>query len=263
MSTPGADEFTRLVAGHVDFVYSAALRQVRDRHLAEDVTQAVFILLARKGRGISSGALPGWLFKTTRYVARNAMRMEFRRKNHETQAAAARPGMLRDDPTWSLVCGELDDAVATLGRGERDVVLNHYFKGHSLSETAQTLGISPEAARKRASRAIEHLRSFFTARGLAISGATLGSLLASNSVQAAPMSLKATVVSAAGGAAGTANAMELARQILHMQSLKVMNLAAVAAVLAVVATAMLMRSSTSPDHAAPAAVVHTESTPAR
>lgn len=61
--------FETLVKRHVDFVYCAALRQVRDPSLAEDVSQAVFLLLARKARNFRSGTvLVSWLFRTTRLI---------------------------------------------------------------------------------------------------------------------------------------------------------------------------------------------------
>ena len=47
--------FAELVRRHVDFVYSAALRMVRDAHLAEDVTQSVFVALAQNDRRLSRG----------------------------------------------------------------------------------------------------------------------------------------------------------------------------------------------------------------
>jgi DNA-directed RNA polymerase specialized sigma24 family protein len=67
--------FEALVLRHLDMVYSAALRQVRDAHLAEDVTQAVFVLLARKAPRLSSGVIiGGWLHQTACFVAKRARR---------------------------------------------------------------------------------------------------------------------------------------------------------------------------------------------
>src|SRR5689334_21822340 len=85
--------FATLVRRHADLVYNACLRQARgDRHLADDATQAVFLLLAqRAGRLKPTVLLTGWLYNTARYAAANAVRAETRRRRHERQAATAMP----------------------------------------------------------------------------------------------------------------------------------------------------------------------------
>src|SRR5271170_4886983 len=92
IQTGSRSALDQLIREHVDFVYATAARQLGDAHLAEDVTQAVFIVLARRAKSIKrEAALPGWLFKTTRYAALNAIKMEQRRRKHEQAAAAQRP----------------------------------------------------------------------------------------------------------------------------------------------------------------------------
>jgi DNA-directed RNA polymerase specialized sigma24 family protein len=67
--------FEALVKRHVDYVYCAALRQVRDPALAEDISQAVFMLLAQKAKTFRPDTiLISWLFRTTQNIAARAVR---------------------------------------------------------------------------------------------------------------------------------------------------------------------------------------------
>src|ERR1039458_9270940 len=79
--------FATLVEKYVNLVYSTALRSVGNSHAAEEITQAVFIILARKARSLSQGTiLSGWLYQTARLTAANFLRAEIRRQHREQEA---------------------------------------------------------------------------------------------------------------------------------------------------------------------------------
>ncbi len=231
--------FTEIVSRHTDLVYSAALRQVNSPDLACDVTQSVFVGLARGakslcGRFNESASLAGWLCRTARNVSLNLRRDEFRRHSRESQAMADLDSNHQTAPDWDRIRPILDEALSDLDEADHDALVLRYFKNHDLRTVGCALGVSDDAAQKRVSRALEKLRDGLSRRGITTPATVLSIALAANAVQAAPVGLVSTVSSAAAlvGTTAQSSSAIVATKALVMTTLqKTLVTAAFAAVL--------------------------------
>jgi len=193
----GSDEaFRMLLQRNVPLVYSAALRKTGDPSLAEDVTQVVFIILAKKAQKLSKRTiLAGWLHRTTHHAATKAVRKEHRRREREKQAVQMQ--IAEADSEWQALAPLLDDAIAQLGELDRSALLLRYFQNRSFEEVGRALRMSDDTAQKRVSRSIQKLRRILGRSGVAVPIVTLGSLAGTHAAQFAPGHLASRVAAAA------------------------------------------------------------------
>jgi len=211
--------FAALVQRHVNLVYSTAWRSLGNAHAAEEITQAVFIILAGKARGFSRKiVLSGWLYQTTRLTAANFLRGEIRRQQREQEAYMQSTLNEPAPDHWPQIAPLLDGALDKLGEADRNAIVLRFMENKSLREVGAALGASEDAAKMRVNRALEKLRKMFTRRGVTLTAAIIAGAVSANSVQAAPAGLVVTVTAAAKGAAISGSTLTLINGALKVMA---------------------------------------------
>jgi len=194
-------DFETLVQRYTPMVFSSAQRRV-GASSAEDVTQAVFIILARKATRLcrrKHANIAGWLHATTRYASLQVLRSEKRRLAHE-HGASEEQDTMQEQPetgTCTMITPLLDTALDSLGAKDRNVLLLRFFKGASHASIGEALGISENAANKRVERALAKLERFFTKRGVSVSTAALVAAIAGEGTATAATGLGASCAATA------------------------------------------------------------------
>jgi RNA polymerase sigma factor (sigma-70 family) len=238
--------FAALVSRHTNLVYSAALRRTGNAQLAEEITQAVFIILARKAGSLNEKTiLSGWLYRTACYVSGHAFKQELRRQQREQEAYMQSLSNQTESEVWPQIMPLLEEAMLRLGQTDRDALVLRFFEGRNLKEVGAILGTSEAATKMRVNRAVEKLRKFFTKRGIVLPAAVLTAAISANSVQAAPAMLAktATAVAIAKGATASGSTLTLikgALKIMAWSKAKMVIVAGVATILAVGTTILIV-----------------------
>lgn len=190
-----------IVRRHAPLVFAEARRRLRDHHLAEDATQAVFLLLSRRAGSLPpEPVLPMWLRETARRVSISLLRGEIRRRKRES--ASPRPANPPHDVALPETARAVREALDLLSEEERLTLRLRYFEGASLRDVGSRLGITLHAAAMRVNRALDKVQGHLRRRGVAMGLPALAVLL--------PKGLAPSAATAAVAGAGAITALKAA-----------------------------------------------------
>ena len=215
------EAFAALVERHINKVYSVALRHTGNPHQAEEITQAVFVILARKSRQLSRGViLYSWLYKTARLAAAAFIRGEVRRTRREQEACMANLNQTSEPEVWPQIAPLLDAALAALNETDRRALVLRFFYGKTMKEIGADLGANEDATKKRVDRALDKLQNYFSKRGVRSTTAMLAGTISACSVQIAPATLakSVTAVALAKGATAPISTVTLIKGALKIMA---------------------------------------------
>src|SRR6185503_3884417 len=158
--------FAELVERYVALVYSVARRVVVDTHLAQDVTQNTFAVLAREACHLAGRTfLSSWLHRTASNQAAKMVRGEMRRRAREQEAYSMQTASPNTDSDWKQIAPLLDVALNKLAESDRSVILLRFFEKKTAAQIGAALKVSEEAAQKRIVRAVDRLRGLLGGHG--------------------------------------------------------------------------------------------------
>ncbi|MGY8687635.1 MAG: RNA polymerase sigma factor, partial [Verrucomicrobiales bacterium] len=210
--------FGKLVERYIGMVYGLALRRTGDRQLAEEVSQNVFTILARKAHtGFKARpVLANWLYQTTLFQASAAYRKERNRQRLMEDYGHHHENVdLNVENESHQIRAILDEALGTLPSKDRDVVFLRFFECQNYREIGTAIGKSEEASRKQTSMALEKLAKILRRNGVVLTTTALATSLSAQLAESAPHGVAAAISQSALANAPTLTSTILAANPLH------------------------------------------------
>jgi RNA polymerase sigma factor (sigma-70 family) len=179
--------FAELLRRHGPMVLDAARCVLHDRHDAEDVYQATFLVLARKAASIRKQAsLASWLYGVAYRLAMKARTSANKRRTRERQSVPKDQTSVLDEMSWREFRLILHEELQRLPDKYRSPLLLCYFEGATQDEAAEQLLWNKWTLKDRLDRARDLLRTRLTRRGVIPSTALFAALLARDAASAVP-----------------------------------------------------------------------------
>ncbi len=182
VNTGDAKAFSEIARRHAGMVYGACLRVLEDRNKASDAAQDTFFQLLRSA-GQISGSIPAWLHKVATRKAVDAIRRDSARRQREQQYAVDKPCHV---DKWEEMSQYIDEELNELDEQVREILIQHFFEGQRIEEITAATGLSQSTIYRRIESGVSQLRDKLSKRGIIVASAAFFSLLAENTVQAAP-----------------------------------------------------------------------------
>ena len=184
------EAFQKLVERHRDMVFAACHRVLGNAADAEDAAQEAFLRLVRKAGGLRA-PIASWLHHVATQISINLLHRRQSRAKRDLKAGHMRSGA--QEILWEDVKGDVDRSIAQLPEEWRAPLVMHYLEGRKLAEIGAELGITESAVSRRLKRAVEHLQMSMRKGGWALTVAALAAWLGTETAEAAPPALTASL----------------------------------------------------------------------
>ncbi|KAA2250925.1 sigma-70 family RNA polymerase sigma factor [Solihabitans fulvus] len=148
-----------------------ATRLTGDRAAAEDVVQETLVRAWKHPDALvnGKGSVRGWLLTVARNIITDRVRAKAARPAEVAESPTAQP-IVRDHADEVVDSMVVMEALDQLSEDHRGVLVQLYFQGRSVTETAAELGIPPGTVKSRSYYALRALREVFGGRQVALKG---------------------------------------------------------------------------------------------